>query len=117
MAGPRLDNNGRDLLDELFDKWSLLVLDALCDSPRRFNEIRRELDPVTPKSLVQTLRRLERNGVVERRVLTGRPVAVEYHITPLGRTLERPLRGMLQWIEGHLADVDNQRRHFDSRPD
>ncbi|MGW7594807.1 winged helix-turn-helix transcriptional regulator [Streptomyces asiaticus] len=115
MSEPRLDDRGRELLDQLFDKWSLVVLDVLCDGPHRFNEIRREVGPVTPKSLSQTLRRLERNGVVERRVLATSPVAVEYRITDLGRSLEAPLRGMLRWIVRHLPEIDVQRSKFEER--
>jgi DNA-binding HxlR family transcriptional regulator len=115
MSGPRLDDNGRELLDQLFDKWSLIVLDVLCDAPRRFNDIRRSAGSVTPKALTATLRRLERNGIVERRVIATSPVAVEYSVTKLGRSLETPMRGMLGWILDHSDDVDVQRRQFDQR--
>ena len=101
MSGSRLDADARQLLDDIFDKWSLLVLDELCSSPRRFNQLRRSLPVVTAKSLSQALRRLEDNGIVERRVLSTRPLAVEYAITAQGRSLEEPLRLVLAWVVAH----------------
>lgn len=105
MSGPRLDAAARQLLDDIFDKWSLLVLDELCSSPRRFNELRRSLPAVTAKSLSQALRRLEDNGIVERRVLSTRPLAVEYAVTAPGRTLEEPLQVVLAWVVAHCASA------------
>jgi DNA-binding HxlR family transcriptional regulator len=110
-----LGDNGRQLLDQLFDKWSLLVLDALCDHPRRFNELRQHLPAVTPKSLTACLRRLERNGVIERVILSTEPVAVEYRISPLGRTLQDPLQALLRWVGIHLDTVDASRSRYDQR--
>ena len=93
--GPELlhvDAPHRELLDELLDKWSLQVLDQLCERPLRFNELRRVVPAVGQKSLTATLRRLERNGMVERVVLKTRPIAVEYRIAPIGDSLERARR-------------------------
>ena len=106
----------RELLDQIADKWSVLVLAALCNGPLRFNAIRRELDGVTQKTLTQCLRRMERNGVVARRVLTASPVAVEYRITPLGRTLEQPFQAMHQWTITYLPQVEQARKEFDGLP-
>ncbi|MFK0296481.1 winged helix-turn-helix transcriptional regulator [Streptomyces sp. NPDC090442] len=117
MDGTELDGEGRRLLDQLFDKWSLLVLHALCDRPRRFSELRQHLPAVTPKSLTTCLRRLERNGVVERVVLSTEPVAIEYRITRLGRSLESPLRAMLGWVVDHLDTVEAARAHYDEQRD
>lgn len=112
IVGPQ-----RELLDQLLDKWGQLLLAALCQQPRRFNELKRELDGVTQKSLTQALRRLERNGLVERRVLTQRPVAVEYRITPLGRTLEEPFLILRAWTADHLSEVERHRDAFDEAAD
>ncbi|MFE2189204.1 winged helix-turn-helix transcriptional regulator, partial [Streptomyces sp. NPDC059455] len=112
IVGPQ-----RELLDQLLDKWGQLLLVALCQQPRRFNELKRELDGVTQKSLAQALRRLERNGLVERRVLTQRPVAVEYRITPLGRTLEEPFSILRVWTADHLPEVERHRAAFDEGAD
>ncbi len=103
----------RELLDQLFDKWSPQVLELLCDSPRRFSELRRSMPTVTAKSLTATLRRLERNGIVERLLVSSRPVAVEYRITPLGKTLREPIDVLLEWVGTHLASVESARARFD----
>ena len=110
-----LDAEGRQLLDQLFDKWSMLVLDVLCDRPRRFNELRHHLPTVTPKSLTACLRRLERNGVIERVVLSTDPVAIEYRISPLGRTLEAPLQALLGKVVDSQAAVQAARSHYDEQ--
>ncbi len=103
----------RELLDQLLDKWSMQVLDRLCESPRRFNELRRIIPVVTQKSLTATLRRLERNGMVERVVIDTRPIAVEYRITPLGTTLEVLIDALLEWTTVNLPDVEIARSQFD----
>ncbi|MER7582368.1 helix-turn-helix domain-containing protein [Kitasatospora sp. NPDC097691] len=105
------------LLGQVLDRWSLSVLDRLCERPRRFNELRRAIPAVTQKSLTATLRRLERNGVIEREVTATRPVAVTYRITPLGKTLRRPVDALLAWAEDHLPAVEHARRAFDERED
>jgi DNA-binding HxlR family transcriptional regulator len=110
IVGPQ-----RELLDQLLDKWGQLLLTSLCQQPRRFNELKRELDGITQKSLTQALRRLERNGLVERQVLEQRPIAVEYRITPLGRTLDKPFLTLLAWTSDHLAEVERHRDAYDER--
>ncbi|PZR53124.1 transcriptional regulator [Xylanimonas oleitrophica] len=103
----------RDLLDQVLDKWSLEVLNELCERPCRFNDLRRAIPAVTQKSLTATLRRLERNGIVERTLLSTRPVAVEYRITPLGKTLRRPVDVLLDWAARNMPDVEEARRRYD----
>ncbi|ANI40400.1 winged helix-turn-helix transcriptional regulator [Mycolicibacterium vaccae] len=104
----------RELLDQVLDKWSLSVLNLLCEQPRRFNDLRRAIPAVTQKSLTATLRKLERNGVVERRLVSTRPVAVEYRITPLGRTLRQPILTLLEWAETHLPEIRRARAAYDT---
>ncbi|MEB8340711.1 winged helix-turn-helix transcriptional regulator [Streptomyces endophyticus] len=104
----------RELLDQVLDKWSLSVLNELCERPRRFNELRRAIPAVTQKSLTATLRRLERNGIIERELLSSRPVAVEYRITPLGKTLRRPVDVLLDWATDHMPEIERARRTFDT---
>ena len=106
----------RDVLDQVLDRWSLQVLEELCERPSRFNELRRALPGVTGKSLTATLRRLERNGVVERRVVDTRPVAVEYRISALGKTLREPVEALLRWATDHGPDVAAARARFDDPP-
>jgi DNA-binding HxlR family transcriptional regulator len=103
----------RELLDQVLDKWSLQVLEELCERPSRFNELRRAVPGVTAKSLAATLRRLEYNGIVERTVLDSRPVAVEYRITALGKTLREPVDALLRWTTQHMPLVEAARGHHD----
>ena len=104
----------RTLLDQIADK-SVLILAALCDGPLRFNALRRSLDVITQKALTQSLRRLERNGIVARRVITASPVAVEYRITPLGRTLEQLFQALHAWTVDYLPEVERARQEYDRR--
>ncbi|MFC8528440.1 winged helix-turn-helix transcriptional regulator [Nocardia sp. NPDC057227] len=104
----------RELLDQVLDKWSLAVLNELCERPCRFNTLRRAIPAVTQKSLTATLRKLERNGIVERVLLSSRPVAVEYRITPLGKTLRPPIDAILHWATNHMTDIERARDRFDS---
>ncbi len=103
----------RELLDQVMDKWSLQVLEELCERPSRFSDLRRAIPSVTGKSLTATLRRLERNGVVERTVVSSRPVAVEYRITALGKTLREPVDALLRWTTAHLPQVEAARARFE----
>ncbi|MCP2264574.1 winged helix-turn-helix transcriptional regulator [Promicromonospora thailandica] len=104
----------RELLDQVLDKWSLRVLDELCERPLRFNELRRAVPVVTQKSLTTTLRRLERNGMVDRVVLSSRPVAVEYRISRLGRTIQDLIDALYVWSADNMADVERARERFDA---
>ncbi|WP_052494960.1 winged helix-turn-helix transcriptional regulator [Cupriavidus basilensis] len=107
------DCPSRALFDQIADKWSMMVLAVLDDGPQRFNAIRRRLEGVTQKALTQCLRRLERNGLVSRHVITFSPVAVQYEITPLGRTLQQPFRALHEWTLAKLPEVEAARLHFD----
>jgi DNA-binding HxlR family transcriptional regulator len=107
------DCPSRLLLDQIADKWSVLILAALCAEPLRFNVIKRRLDGITQKALTQSLRRLERNGIVARRVITASPLAVEYSITPLGHTLKQPFLALYAWTVDYLPEVERARAAFD----
>ena len=118
--GPELlhvDAPHRELLDELLDKWSLQVLDQLCERPLRFNELRRVVPAVGQKSLTATLRRLERNGMVERVVLQTRPIAVEYRIAPIGDSLNELVDALLSWTSRNLPEVERARARYDAETD
>ncbi|GAB2649308.1 winged helix-turn-helix transcriptional regulator [Nocardia goodfellowii] len=114
-AAPHLTQQHRELLDEVLDKWSMQILDALCGNSLRFNELRRAIPVVTQKSLTAALRRLERNGMVERHLLSTRPVAVEYRITPLGKTLQDLIDALLHWSTVTLPEVERARTRFDDQ--
>lgn len=104
----------RPVLEQIAHKWSILVLTFLCEEPKRFNALRRRLDGITQKALTETLRRLERNGLVERHVATTSPIAVVYSITPLGRTLQAPFLSLYDWALDHQCDLDEAQRRFDA---
>jgi DNA-binding HxlR family transcriptional regulator len=103
----------RLLLDQISDKWSVLIVSALNERPLRFNEIKNYYTGITQKALTQTLRRMERNGMVDRLVVSTSPVRVEYRITPLGRTLEAPFRALCEWTADHLREVEKARAKYD----
>ncbi|MEV5879601.1 helix-turn-helix domain-containing protein [Streptomyces sp. NPDC052101] len=103
----RSDSACREIFDQITDKWSMTVM-AVLDEPRRFNEIKRRIDGVTHRVLTQTLRRLERNGMIIRRVLPTSPVGVEYSLTPLGESLREPFNRLLAWT---VANTDQIRAH------
>ena len=96
-------NAARVVLDQIANKWSVLILAVLCPQPARFNQIKKRIDPITHKALTEALRRLERNGLVNRRVIASSPVAVEYSITELGRSLKDPFVALVQWAS-HYSD-------------
>jgi DNA-binding HxlR family transcriptional regulator len=101
------------ILDQIANKWAILVLTFICEKPQRFNAIKRRLEGITQKALTDTLRRLERNGLVSRRVIPVSPVAVEYSITPLGRTLQQPFTALYDWSVRHQPDIVQAQMTFD----
>ena len=105
----------RVLLDDISGKWAILAIAALSRSATRFNQLRRTLRGVTQKTLTQTLRRLERSGMISRTVLDTAPISVEYAITPLGRTLAGPFSAIYRWTRAHHGEVQAARRRFDAR--
>lgn len=109
------DCPNRVLIEEIADKFTILVVAALSRGPTRFNQLKRALEPVTQKSLTQTLRRLERSGMVSRKVLDTSPVAVEYAITPLGRTLAGPFSALYRWAVAYQDQVEGARQQFDTQ--
>jgi DNA-binding HxlR family transcriptional regulator len=105
----------RVLFEQISDKWSMMVMTVLDNGPVRFNGIKRRIEGITQKALTDCLRRLERNGLVERRVIPTSPVGVEYEITPLGRTLQPPFKALYAWTVQNMPIVDEARSRFDGR--
>nr|WP_220149793.1 helix-turn-helix domain-containing protein [Sphingomonas aracearum] len=99
----------------LSDKWTLPILVHLCQGPLRFNALRRCVGPVTPKALVQTLRRLERSGIVSRRIVPGSPPGVEYQGTELGFSLAPAIRALLHWASMNFDAIEQAQTDFDAR--
>ncbi|MEV6805757.1 winged helix-turn-helix transcriptional regulator [Streptomyces sp. NPDC017248] len=112
----RADCPSRPVLDQIADKWSMMVM-ALLDRPRRFNELKRHLEGVTQRVLTRTLRRLERNGMIQRTVLPTSPVGVEYALTALGESLREPFGHLYRWTVEHGEEIENCRRAYDGRTD
>ncbi len=104
----------RPVLEQVTQKWAILVLTFLCEEPKRFNALKRRLDGITQKALTDTLRRLERNGLVNRCVATASPIAVVYSITPLGRTLQAPFKSLFDWALVHQSDLRDAQDRFDA---
>jgi DNA-binding HxlR family transcriptional regulator len=105
----------RELLDRIGDKWTVLVLGALGESqPQRFTALRRRLTGVSEKMLTQTLRSLERDGLIHRTVYATVPPRVEYELTPLGETLRPVLAALKEWSAEHMADVLAGRAAYDA---
>lgn len=110
----RSDCSSRPILDQIADKWSMMVMAVLAE-PRRFNEIKRRLEGVTQRVLTQTLRRLERNGMIERRVLPTSPVGVEYSLTVLGESLREPFGHLYDWTVANATEIQACQRDYDRR--
>lgn len=104
----------RKLLDRVSDKWVTLSLSALGDGPLRYSEISRRIAGVSQKMLTQTLRTLERDGLVTRTVTPTVPVRVDYELTQLGASLLAQLLPLKQWAEQHMADVERAQGTFDA---
>jgi len=104
----------RQLLDELGNKWSCLVLVALSWGPMRHGELRRGLGGVSQKMLTQTLRTLERDGLITRTVTPSVPVRVDYELTPLGADLRAVVQQIKVWAEANMGAVAEARSTYDS---
>jgi DNA-binding HxlR family transcriptional regulator len=103
----------RIVLDRIADKWTVLVLGLLAEQPLRFNQLRREIEGLTQKMASQTLKGLERDGLVLRKVTPTVPITVEYSITPLGRTLAATVDGLRLWAQDHIGDVIKAQKRYD----
>ena len=104
----------RLVLDRIADKWAVLVLGLLGDGPVRFNQLRRQIEGISQKMLAQTLKSLERDGLVSRRAIATVPVTVEYSITPLGRTLSATVDNLRIWAETHIEQVVQSQQKYDA---
>jgi DNA-binding HxlR family transcriptional regulator len=104
----------RRLLDRIGDKWVTLLLSALADGPRRYAELGRKVAGISQKMLTQTLRGLERDGLVTRTVTPSVPVRVDYALTPLGESLVGVVRELKSWADTNMAAVAEAREAYDS---
>ncbi|MBB5775674.1 helix-turn-helix domain-containing protein [Nonomuraea jabiensis] len=104
----------RKLLDTLSDKWVTLLLTALSQGPRRYSDLSRRVAGVSQKMLTQTLRGLERDGLVSRTLTPSVPVRVDYALTPLGESLMPLVAAIKSWAEAHMEDVEAARDRYDA---
>ncbi len=105
----------RAVLEVLAEKWALLLVHTLAQGPARTAELRRRIGGISDKMLIQTLRRLERNGFVTRRAYPEVPPRVEYALTALGASISEPITLLDRWVEQHLHDIGIAQREFDAR--
>ncbi|MEV4351781.1 helix-turn-helix domain-containing protein [Actinoplanes sp. NPDC049596] len=97
------------------DKWSLMIVSAVADAPRRFTELKREIDGVSQRMLTVTLRNLERDGILLRTIHNVMPPHISYSLTPLGRTFLAAVAPMLDWGQDNLELVEKARAEYDAR--
>jgi DNA-binding HxlR family transcriptional regulator len=105
----------RQVINRIGDRWSLLVLSALGGGTLRFQELRRVVEGVSQKMLTQTLRVLERDGLVRRDVYASVPPRVEYALTPLGQSLADSIAAIRVWAYAHMDEIETARVEFDAR--
>ena len=104
----------RFVLDRIADKWSVLIIGALGRQPLRFNALMREIEGISQKVLSQTLKRLERDGLLTRTAFATVPVTVEYAVTPLGTTLARAVTVVIDWAHANIEQVQAAQKTYDA---
>ena len=111
-SGPSVMNPAcysRKVLERVADKWTALIIHVLSTGTKRHNELRRQISGISQKMLTQTLRSLEYDGIVIRKIYRVVPPMVEYSLTPLGRSLIEPLETICRWAEKHLPELEAAR--------
>ena len=103
----------RSILDKVGDKWSLLLVMTLSAGPLRFNELKRRVPDISQKMLTQTLRELQRDGMVGREVFPTVPPAVEYRLTALGESVIVPFGALVSWANRNHRQIFASRAEFD----
>ncbi|MFT8211202.1 MAG: winged helix-turn-helix transcriptional regulator [Symbiopectobacterium sp.] len=103
----------RQFLERLADKWTILIIGRLKLGETRFNQLRRDIEGITQKVLSQTLKKLERNGLVVCRVFATVPVTVEYSLTPVGLTLVETFESLAHWAESNIESVRLAQEQYD----
>lgn len=105
----------RQALDRIADKWSTLITGGLSDGTKRFSELQRMIPGISQKMLTQSLRSLERDGLVERRQHPTIPPKVEYTLTPLGVSLQEVHATVRSWAESHIEEIETARLSYQAR--
>ena len=104
----------RNVLDRIGDKWTTLILVALAAKPARFSQLHRSVPDISKRMLTQTLRDLQRDGLITRHVFPTKPPSVEYRLSPLGHSVLGPLAGLVDWAEHSFAAIQAARAQFDA---
>ena len=104
----------RAILNRVGDKWSVLIVMALCPGPRRFNDLKRAITGISQRMLTLTLRSMERDGLITREVFPTTPSRVEYALTELGRSLRGPVEALGQWAIANEARIAEAQARFDA---
>ena len=105
----------RQVLDLIGDKWASLLILLLADEPKRFSTLQRSIQGISQKMLTQTLRSLERDGLISRTLYPEVPPRVEYALTPLGKTLCAPISAIVHWAEEHIDEVAAAQVTYDAK--
>jgi DNA-binding HxlR family transcriptional regulator len=109
------DCASRQVLDRIGDTWSVLIVAALAGGPLRYSQVAARIDGISPKMLTQTLRALERDGLISRTVFPVVPPRVDYALTDLGHNLLDLVKALAVWSEEHISDVLAAREAYDTR--
>lgn len=105
----------RSILDRVGDRWTALVVSNLAEGPLRFSEIKRRVKGISQRMLTETLRGLERDGMVSRTQFPTIPPKVEYALRPLGESLLGPVQMLVRWSVEHREEIGSARREYDAR--
>ncbi len=105
----------RDAIELLSDKWRISILHVLAGGAQRSGKLQNALQDVSSKVLTQTLRGMERDGLITRKVFNVLPPRVEYDLTAMGKSVIAPLRDLCHWAKAHVMERDRSRREFDAR--
>lgn len=103
----------RDVLDRIGDKWSMLLIMQLATRSQRFSELHRAVPDISKRMLTQTLRDLERDGLITRHVFPTSPPSVEYRLAPLGQSLLDPMAALIDWADRRYPEIHAARARFD----
>ncbi|OWV89582.1 helix-turn-helix domain-containing protein [Rhizobium sp. R693] len=104
-----------EILGRMGDKWTIMAVTMLAERPRRFNELKRLIGGISQQMLTRTLKALERDGMVTRKVYATIPPQVEYSLTDLGHSLAAPLLQLAMWVVGHLGEIEAHRALHDEQ--
>ena len=105
----------RGVLDRIGDKWSTLIIITLAEQPLRFGQLRRTIPDISQRMLTQTLRDLQRDGLVSRHVFPTQPPSVEYRLTAMGQSLLEPLAALVRWADTHYGAIRGARSEYDQQ--